>query len=34
MEWEEFSRRVCDVGLGGNGFGMEDEEVGGIVGLR
>ena len=41
MEWEEFSRRVCDVGLGGNGFGMEDafgvevvrDEVGGIVGL-
>nr|POE70503.1 branched-chain-amino-acid aminotransferase 2, chloroplastic [Quercus suber] len=24
MEWEEFSRRVFDVGLGGNGFGMED----------
>ena len=42
MEWEEFSRRVCDVGLGGNRFGMEDafgvevvrDEVGGIVGLR
>ncbi|KAM4121542.1 hypothetical protein ACB094_01G013600 [Castanea mollissima] len=24
MEWEEFSRRVCDVRLSRNGFGMED----------
>ena len=33
MEWEEFSGRVCDVEVGGNRFGMEDVEVGGIMGL-